>query len=231
MGASFAYTYTSINGKGDGNAQTNLNSYQFSLYSDYTSKRFYLESMVGYARSANSTVRELTFGGLNRQAKGAYGANQYMASIGGGMTITLGPQTWLTPRVGLTYAHYAADAYTEEGAGNLNLRVGSDAVSVLQASIGARVETRIRGDGASLIPFASVDLNYDLLGQESRVSGEFIGGGGVFTVNGADVPQLGGRFGFGLTYNSHLWSVGGSSRALRFSCNDGAPLKKTLRTN
>ena len=66
LGVSFAYSQTDVDGKGSGQSQTDVESYQGMVYGDYTAKTYYVEGMIAYARNDSDTTRSLNFGGLNR---------------------------------------------------------------------------------------------------------------------------------------------------------------------
>ncbi|WP_135081912.1 autotransporter outer membrane beta-barrel domain-containing protein [Terasakiella sp. SH-1] len=208
LGGSFAYSKTDVDGKGTGNAKTDIKSYQFTVYGDYTTDKYYVEGMVGYARNNNDTSRQLTFGGLNRTAEGDYDSNQYMVSVGGGMPINLKGNAFITPMGSLSYTHVSSDSYTETGAGNLNLNVNPDDVDAFVASLGAKVHTKVKQGKGHLIPSATLGLSYDFSGDEATATGSYTGGGAAFTVEGAEVEQLAGNAGLGVTYDDGAWSVG-----------------------
>jgi len=136
LGVSFAYSSTDVNGDGAGKSQTDLKSYQGTLYGDYTAPTFYVQGMIGYAMNEADVQRTIDLGSLLRTAKGNYDSDQYMASIGGGMPMYLEGDTYFTPTVGLAYTSVKSDAFTETGSGNLNLTVNPDDVDAAIMSIG-----------------------------------------------------------------------------------------------
>ena len=72
LGVSFAYSQTDVEGKGSGQSQTDVKSYQGMVYGDYTAKKYYVEGMIAYVRNESDTSRILNFGGLNRTIVGDF---------------------------------------------------------------------------------------------------------------------------------------------------------------
>ena len=208
IGASFAYSSTDVTGKGAGRSKTDVKSYQWTAYADYTADDFYVEGMLGFAANSNKTSRQLTFGGLKRTAGASYDSTQYMASVGGGMPIQVKTGVFVTPAAGLSYTRVSADSYTETGAKNLNMKVAPDDVDVFLASAGVRAHTRIKQGNGAFVPSARAGLSYDLAGNKATATGSYTGGGAAFKVEGAKAEKLAGNLGLGLTYESGPWSLG-----------------------
>ena len=208
LGTSFAYSTTNVTGKGEGKSKTDVKSYQWTVYADHTTDDFYVEGMLGYAVNSSKSSRRLTFGGLNRTAKGDYDSTQYMAGVGGGMPMQVKTDVFVTPTAGLSYTRVSSDSYTETGAGNLNLKVKPDDVDVLIASLGARAHTHIKQGDGILVPSARAGLSYDFMADQATATGTYTGGGAAFKVKGMKAEKLAGNFGLGLAYDDGAWSVG-----------------------
>lgn len=208
LGTSFAYSTTKVTGKGEGKSKTDVKSYQWTVYADHTADAFYVEGMLGYAVNSSKSSRRLTFGGLNRTAKGDYDSRQYMAGVGGGMPMQIKTDVFVTPTAGLSYTRVSSDSYTETGAGNLNLKVNPDGVDVLIASLGAKAHTHIKQGNGTLVPSARAGLSYDFMGDQATATGRYTGGGAAFKVKGMKAEKLAGNFGLGLAYDDGAWSVG-----------------------
>ncbi|WP_417788903.1 autotransporter domain-containing protein [Terasakiella pusilla] len=213
LGASLAYSNTDVEGKGAGNSQTDINSYQMTVYGDYTADSFYVEGMAGYARNNHEGQRTISVGGLTRQANADYDSNQYMASVGAGMPIQISGDTFFTPTAGFAYTHVSTDSYTETGAGNWNLNVNSKDINSSVASLGAKMHTKFQAGNGSLIPEVRAGISYDFSGDEAVATSSYTGGGATFTTTGAEVEQFGGNVGLGLTYDDGAWAVGANYEA------------------
>lgn len=199
VGASFAYSLSDVDGEGAGRSQLDIQSYQVTLYGDYTTKAYYVEGMIGYALNRTETSRSLTFGGLNRTASGDYDSNQYMLSVGGGIPFNVASDTFFTPTVGLAYTHVTSESYTETGAGNLNLIVDPDDVDAIIASIGGKLATTIKSGSHLYTPELRIGVSYDIAGDEATATGTYTGGGAAFTTTGTENEELAGNVGLGLT--------------------------------
>ena len=62
-------------------------------------------------------------------------------------------------------------------------------------------------DGITGAPTEESVTQY-IIGDEAVATGTFTGGGAAFTSTGAEVEQLSGNVGFGLTYETDMWSAG-----------------------
>jgi len=208
VGGSFAYANSNVDGDGAGQSEADINSYQFTLYGDYTTDQYYVEGMLGYARNHNDVSRIVNFGGLDRVASGDYASNQFMASIDGGLPIQLRGTAYFTPTAGLAWTYVSSDSYTETGSGGLNQRVDIDDVNTVIGSLGAKLHTRIRAKGGYIVPEIKAGVSYDFVGDDVTATSRFVAGGAAFKVEGTEVEQLGANAGFGLAYEAEEWTLG-----------------------
>lgn len=208
IGVSLSYADTSVDGKGTGSAKTDIASYQATIYGDYSTDTYFVEGSLGYARNSNETSRTVLLPGLTRTATADFDSNQYMANAKAGMPIAVGSKSFFTPTVGASYTKVTSDTYTETGAGNLNLTVNPDDVDAFVVSLGGQFHTRIEQGKGFIVPMVRAGVSYDLSGDEAVATGTYTGGGASFTSTGAEVEQLSGNVGFGLTYETDMWSVG-----------------------
>ncbi len=208
IGASFAYANSSVDGDGAGESEADINSYQLTVYADYTGKSYYAEASLGYAYNDNDVSRVIDFMGTDTVASGEYNSNQFMASMNAGIPLQIDGAAYFTPTAGLAYTHVVSESYTETGAGGLNQEVDLDSLNVLIGSLGAKFHTQVEYSGGSLVPEIHAGVNYDFIGDEASASATFTGGGAAFTVEGAEVEQFGGNVGLGVTYDSGIWSLG-----------------------
>ncbi|MEH6496305.1 MAG: autotransporter domain-containing protein [Pseudomonas marincola] len=209
VGVSFAYANSSVNGDGAGESEADINSYQITLYGDYTDKNYYVEGSIGYAFNDNEVSRVIDFMGTDTVASGDYGSSQFMANVNVGVPQHIEGATYFTPTVGVAWTHVTSEDYTETGAGGLNQSVDIDDMDVVVVSLGAKFHTAVQVGGGRLVPEIHAGINYDLVGDEAAASAAFTGGGAAFTVEGAEVQQFGGGAGLGVTYESgNVWSIG-----------------------
>lgn len=207
LGVSFAYSESDVDGKGSGQSQTDVKSYQGMVYGDYTAKTYYVEGMIAYARNESDTSRLLDFGGLNRTIVGNYNSNQYMVKVSAGAPNSIKGAAFITPTAGLSWTHVSGDSYTETGGGGYNQIVNPEDVDVIVGSVGVKFHTKVKSGNAFVIPELRGGLNYDFAGDEAAASATYTGGGAAFTVTGAEVAQFSGNAGLGLTFIYGAFSV------------------------
>jgi uncharacterized protein with beta-barrel porin domain len=198
FGASFSYANTDVDSKGDGNAQTDINSYQGTIYADYTTKEFYVEGLIGYARNEISGSRSISVNSLT--ASNDFGSNQYMGSIGFGMPVEVEKGHYITPNASLQYTLVDNETYTETGAGALNLRIDQDNVHQALGVFGLKYHTNNETDSGTLTPEVRLSMTYDFANDEAVSTSNFTGGGAAFSVQGADVQEFGTRAGAGFSF-------------------------------
>ena len=207
LGGALAWSNTDVDGAGTGNSQLSIDSYQVTLYGDYTTYSHYIVGSVGYGRSDTDTTRTITATGDT--PTGSYDSNQYMVNIGGGMPMQISDGgTFFTPTAGLAWTRVSSDSYTETGAGNLNLIMNPDDVDVILASVGGQIHTQIKSENGIWTPTARAGVSYDIAGDEATATATYTGGGAAFKTTGAEVAQLGANVGVGATYYQAGWSVG-----------------------
>lgn len=207
VGVLGAYTASSVDGDGAGNAQMDANTYQVALYGSYTTDDFYLDGFAGYAYADN----ELTRTAVGQTITADYSSSQFTAGLAGGVPLAVGSQVYITPNASLTYNHYAADSYTETGSLGFSSRVTPDAVSQLTGTIGARIHAvyeNLMSDGTSMVPELRIGLGYDIIDGDAVSTATFTGGGTAYTVTGTNTDDLAGLVGIGLSFDNPDWTAG-----------------------
>ena len=204
VGTAVAYSTSTITGKGAGQDKTDVKSWQVALYGDYSTARYYVEGQLGLGRNDVSTASQVAF--LTRKAD--YDTTSLMASVGGGLPLTLTPGTTLTPTAGLSWTRVGSANYTTRGASALNQKIAVGAIDAVVGRLGTQLQRKITRNKGTLIPTARVGLSYDFAGEQTTASGTFTGGGTPFTVKGAKPKKLSGTAGLGLTYATPRWSIG-----------------------
>ena len=204
VGTALAYSTTKVKGKGVGQNKTDVKSWQVSVYGDYSTDSYYVEGQLGLGRNgvtATSKVATMT-------RRSSYRTTQVMASVGGGVPLSVGGSAVVTPTAGLSYSRMGSADYTTTGARGWNQKISVTALDSVVGSLGAKVHARLKQQTGTLVPTARVGLSYDFAGDRAVVSGKFTGGGNAFKVKGAKVKKLSGTAGVGLTYDAPRWSIG-----------------------
>lgn len=120
----------------------NSNSFQAGLYANYSQDKVYADAIAGYAYSANQMWRSIAIPGLApRTAIGNTGANQFYGQVETGYRFDLGglADAFVTPFVRLQAYTGTQNAFTETGAGSLNLSVAQQTTNSLRTVLGAQL--------------------------------------------------------------------------------------------
>ena len=201
MGLAFGYAITDVDGESAALNSTQINSYQLTLYGDYTPGNFYTEGYVGFALNDVSTKSQLTFGGLSREYRGDYISNQYSTGFEMGYTVPFSGSARIVPYTGLQYYHVTGDTVELRNAGAFDQNVEIDSMSVLDGTLGLRFETEFGYRGGYVIePSAHMAYVYDFIGDEAEASARYTRGGAVYNVKGFEAEQSAFNFGSGVTY-------------------------------
>ncbi len=189
VGIAGGYAYGNVDSKGSDNGNTDINSYQGTLYSSYTRDPWHVDSAFSFAWNQYEGRRDIAF--VNRRADASYDGQQYGAYIDGGYTFK-GKNLQgfeITPVASLEYTHLHLDSYTETGADALNLHVNVQSYDVLQSGLGAQLAYPITDINGTFIPSIHAKWLYDFIGDRVQTTSTFTGGGAAFTTNGFEPAQ------------------------------------------
>ncbi len=120
----------------------NSNTFQAGLYANYSDGPLYADAVAGYAYSANQMWRSIVIPGLApRTAYGLTGANQVYGQVETGYRFDLGglAEAFVTPFARLQAYTGTQNAFTEAGAGSLNLSVAQQTTNSLRTVLGAQL--------------------------------------------------------------------------------------------
>lgn len=107
-------------------------------------------------------------------------------SLGVDRTYALGKQTTFVPTVSATYIRVDEEAYTETGAGLLNLTVDSRTVEALLLGTDAKLIYALT-DQASL--FGDLGIGYDTINEQTSISSAFAGAPNAFFITDGIDPS------------------------------------------
>jgi outer membrane autotransporter protein len=103
----------------------------------------------------------------------------------------------LTPMASLEYSRLMIGGYTEKGADSLDLTVKDQNYSLLQSSIGFRLDFTFGSELVKWTPEFHVKWLRDLVSDKQGATATFAGGGGSFKTEGYDTAptalDLGGK--------------------------------------
>ncbi|MDF2764912.1 MAG: hypothetical protein K0S81_1906 [Rhodospirillales bacterium] len=195
-GYDWALSETTVVGLGAGSAHSDLDldaveqegeihSYRLAAYGGTRMGALSVRGLVGYAYHDNETERQITTGGFDQTAEGDYAGHELSAAAEVGYLMQLGA-LGLEPVAGLAVTHLSDESYEESGAGGAGLEVDGRSTTSLRSTLGAR---------ASFAPSpafrlsASLAWAHELADTEREVDASFLGGGGTFRIQGAEVSR------------------------------------------
>ncbi|MFG1480954.1 autotransporter outer membrane beta-barrel domain-containing protein [Xanthobacter sp. V4C-4] len=196
LGGMAAYSDMALSGTAVGAPSSlGLTSYALGLYGSYAPlANLALDVEIDGAFNANAESRLVGLAAATARAD--YDSYTFHAGAGVRPTLAVTPDLTLQPVLRLDYASVSAQAYTESGAGALNLAVDGQTYQELLAS-GALGGTYRLSAPLSLTAHAGV--GYNLLDTGTRATAAFLGGGTRFVTAGADLSPWLFTAGAGLT--------------------------------
>lgn len=117
-------------------------SYNAALYGSFTEGAVYVDALAGYGYGDNQMTRMIAIPGLQaRNAQGRTGVNQFMGQIETGYRIGIHEPAAasVTPFVRLQGATATQNAFSENGAGSLNLNVAQQSTHSVRTVLGTEL--------------------------------------------------------------------------------------------
>lgn len=162
---------------------TRINNTQLMGYGTYDiTPALYVEGALSYARNTYANKRAAAVG---RTATADFNGTQLGARIGLGYGIDLGNKTKITPMASVDFTHLNQDAYTETGAGAINLNVASQSANNTRFGLGARLTRDYDAGTTTYRPEVSLNWYQDSNAANNDVVSSFVGGGSSFVTPGA----------------------------------------------
>lgn len=147
--------------------------------------------------------RFINFGGVTN-ADSSYRSNIVHLGAGLGRTYPWAAKTTITPSIRLDYTRISDGAYTETGAGPLNLAVNKNSAAELVLYGEGKLIHEL-SDTTKLS--ANLGAGYDFLAKQSSLTAAFAGGGGQFITNGLNVAPWSLRGGLGVVSTSKKMEI------------------------
>ena len=188
LGISGGYAYTEVDPKQANLNNTDINSYQGTLYGSYDGGPWYIDGAFGFAWNEYDGSRRIVFGTTSRTANADYNGQQYSGYMGLGYTVDM-EGFEITPMTSLQYTRVNISDYTESGAGALNLKVNDQDYDILESGLGLKVAYPLENDDMTFIPELHGMWYYDYIGDKVQTTSKFTGGGASFNTNGASPAQ------------------------------------------
>ncbi len=171
---------------------------QLALYGRYRTGALRIDALAGLADTSTEATRAVTIGTLRRTASASYGGTIATAHIEAGYTF--GDTTRLEPGASLQWSHQRDDAYTESGAGALNLAVPGRTMNFLRSTLGIKAARDLSRGGMQGTLEARIAWAHEFASQGS-LSARFAGdpNSPTFSVPNVDVPRDSAIIGLGLS--------------------------------
>lgn len=194
-GGAFSYTTSQVDGNPSSAPNTaKIDSYRLIGYGSYNLDEVtdvHFQADIGISNTKGS--RAINFAGATT-ANSDYQSISAHLSGGVGRSYQMSPVSTFTPTASLSYSRIQDDAYTETGAGALNLKVGANSAEELVAAIEGKLLRNLSDTSKISV---NVGAGYDLMAKKNSLSSAFVGGGGTFTTDGLDVAPWSVRGGLG----------------------------------
>ena len=206
IGLAFSYANTDVDSDNVTNTQSDINSYNVTLYGDYDlDNDTYVVGDIGYTYGDNETTRFNVGGVAGLNADSDYGSHQFQARaiVGRDYTPSQYEGLRVTPKAQVRYTHYQNEDISETGAGGANLNVESEGLNSLELGVGIDVrKDYVQNNGGILSPEVSVGYRYDVIGDAVQTTSTFDAGGASFKTEGTDPDQDTLNFGVGVGYTT-----------------------------
>lgn len=148
LAAGYSNTNSSFSGSG---GRVIAQTIPFTAYAAYFPGSLYAYGSLGYAHNLYDLKRGINFAGLARTASGSTDGNQFNLYGETGYDFKMS-RLILTPSATLAYSALWVNSFTEEDAGALNLRVGSQTANSVQTGLGGRLTIPLRAGSVKIVP-------------------------------------------------------------------------------
>jgi autotransporter-associated beta strand protein len=167
---------------------------------------FRTDLSAGAAVDAFSTNRDISL--LSRTAAGSPKGVELDCDAQTSYELQAGPGA-LAPFVGVSYERLTVDAFTEGGAGALDLSVGRQVAESVRSQLGAKLRRRFDLGGFVATPFVSLGWGREYANQSRAIEAQFASGAGAaFSVQTADVARNAALVGVGFDIGGRgNWAV------------------------
>lgn len=195
LGGAFAYAKSEVDSKSSVAKQSGkIDIYQLIGYGSYTlDERTELNFQFDAGQNQNDGTRYITAPASVAEAD--YASWSAHAGVGVGRIFTLNEKDSVTGSVRADYTWIKDEAYTETGAGVLNLNVKSRSTDAMLLSADAKFNRKL--DNQTQLS-ANLGIGYDLLSDKSSVTAAFAGAPSAsFVTYGLDPSPWLFRAGFG----------------------------------
>ncbi len=164
-------------------------TYQLGGYGRLNSGAWHVDGAASYARNSTDTSRIVTVGALNRAAAGSFKGDTVAVHIETGYTIKASGFD-VQPLAALSWVKQTQNAYSETGAGALNLVLPDQSQQSLRSTVGVRSLLPFQAGATSVVFEARAAWSHEFNNTRSvnaRLAGD--PAASVFTVSGPALPR------------------------------------------
>ncbi|MDO6562237.1 autotransporter outer membrane beta-barrel domain-containing protein [Amphritea sp. 1_MG-2023] len=182
LGLAFAFAESNIDAGTSAAPQSlDLDIYQLTTYGSYTlAENMEADFQVAYGQNKTDASRDIAF--TNTVASSSYDSESFQAGVGLSRLYPYKEGTDFIASARLDYTHLENDAYSESGAGLLNLNVEKSAYEALIVGVDGKLAYQL-GNGRTLE--TNLGLGYDIKDQGIITTAAFDGAPTVsFDTNG-----------------------------------------------
>jgi outer membrane autotransporter protein len=176
-------------------SRADVDSFQLGLYAYQELRRAWLLGAVSYENDGYGTRRPIDFLGVT--ALGNYSGNQVGSYLEGGYSFGLGG-VQLQPMGAAQYISLWRDAFSETGAGPMDLTVNRARADSFRGFLGGRLTLPL-GSERCWLPEVRAFWVHEYAAETRTISNQFEAGGPAFLIYGQNLGRDWGDFGLGLT--------------------------------
>ena len=214
IGASLAMSQSEVDGKGSGDAQSDIDSYQLTVYGDLTQSDYFIDWQVGASTSSVETTTTVDPTSGVSGSNSDYDSMTYVAKVGLGLPMDLGGEmegtSRFTPYGSFGFQRISSDDYDLIFPDDpvLNQNVSPDDVNEFTLSLGGRYTMSGQTDGGGTVtPQIRGAISYDFIGDTAEATSTDADQTSV-TVKGTEAEKIGAALGIGVNYVSDATSLG-----------------------
>ena len=193
VGASIGYARTDIDSYDSYSAESTGDTARGALYGAYANPQIgaYATLLLSYAWSDFENHRTVNFVDPNATAKSNYTGNEFSAYGEVGTKAVEFEDLSLHPFLGLAYAYFDRESFTESGAGrSIDLAVIDEVYQSLNLSAGATLDQVFElGPELKLRAEIRARYEYEFLDTNPELKAEFVGSGQGFAVEGVSTGR------------------------------------------
>lgn len=175
----------------------NMNTYLALAYVSFDNLYWFFDCGATIARNRYHSTRHINFNTINRTSHAKYFGNEYSGFAVGGYNFCY-QGIDITPFCSLIYSHVELNAFNENGADTLNLKLKRQNYNYTQSGLGLTGSYAIDTDFGCIIPEIHTIWLHDFNANPLHVTASF-----------SDVAALGGYYNSnGLEIDQNTWNIG-----------------------